>query len=204
MVYDTNAHLTTAQMNENAQFIAAFFIQHGWTKNAISGMIGNFAGESGCNFGIYESLNSGSSTNGFGLAQWTPNTKYFDWANANGYSGDHVNGELNRILYEVANNVQWIPGYKGYSYMTFAEFITSTNSPDDLASVWMYNYERPSDSSIASSEPGRRSNALNFYNTLDWSGAGGGVIEPPPPVFTPNNADIMHLLLSDCLNGWKW
>lgn len=163
MVYDSNSYLTTAQMKVNAQYIATWFIKKGWTPNAISAMLGNMQSESGINFGIYESLNSSSTTNGFGLVQWTPNTKYFNWAASNGYANDHVNGELNRILWEVANKQQW---YATSTYpISFQQFTQSTDTPYNLAMAFLKNYERPANPN----QPARGTQAQTWYDTLDWS-----------------------------------
>lgn len=182
MVYDTNAYLTQSEMTVNAQFILDFFISQGWTKSAICAMLGNMQTESTINFGIYESLDNTSTTNGFGLVQWTPNTKYFDWANANGYSGDHVNGELNRIIYELNNGVQWI-STSAYN-MTFKQFTQSNETPEYLAYAWLYDYERPS----SLNQPSRQTQARKWYDLLNGK--------------TKNS--LINLLLCDTLNGWKW
>jgi hypothetical protein len=192
MVYDTNTYLSQAEMTENAQFILDFFTGQGWTKNAICGMLGNMQSESTINFGIYESLDNTSSTNGFGIVQWTPNTKYFDWANANGYGGDHVNGEVNRIMYELANNLQWI-STSAYP-MTFQEFTQSTDTPENLAYAFINNYERPANPD----QPQRQTQARYWYDNL--TGGNGGTITPP----TNNKQNaLIHLWLSDALHGWK-
>jgi hypothetical protein len=163
VVFDSNNFLTASQMKVNAQYIATFFIRKGWTPNSIAAMLGNMQSESGINFGIYESLNAASTTNGFGLVQWTPNSKYFDWANANGYANDHVNGELNRILWELENKQQW---YGTTSYpMTFKEFTQSIDTPYNLAMAFLFDYERP----YNRNQPNRGTQATNWYNTLDWS-----------------------------------
>lgn len=47
-------------------------------------MLGNMETESTINPGIWQSLNSGNASGGFGLTQWTPATKYINWANNNG------------------------------------------------------------------------------------------------------------------------
>lgn len=180
-------------MTTNAQYLLDFFTGKGWTKNAICGMLGNMQSESTINFGIYESLDNTSSTNGFGLVQWTPNTKYFDWATANGYGSDHVNGELNRILYEVQNNVQW-SSTSSYP-MTFAQFIASTDTPENLAYAWMYDYERPA----SLDQPNRQTQARNWYDTL--TGGSGGVSAPPPSSTTTQQ--VIALFLCDALPGWK-
>lgn len=210
-VIDTNAYLTEAQAQNNAQFIANVIINSktGWTANAIAGMLGNFMQESSINFGIYESLDNTSSTNGFGIAQWTPNTKYFDWASSNGYANDHPNGESNRILYELANNIQWVTGRTGYSQVyniTFQQYIALTDPPDYCASVWMANYEGPAPASA--NEANRKQYAIDFFTggayALDYTGAtvvtggGGGGTS------SSSSTDLYQLLLSDALNGWKY
>lgn len=192
MVYDSNSYLTQDQMTVNAQYILDFFIGQGWTKEAVCGMLGNMQSESGINFGIYEGLDNTSSTNGFGLVQWTPNTKYFDWANANGYSGDHVNGELQRLLYEVANNQQW-SSTASYT-MTFAQFIASTDTPENLAYAWLYDYERPA----SLDQPSRQTQARYWYDNLTGTGSGGGT--NPPPSNQTNN--VIKMLLAGTLHGW--
>lgn len=74
------------EQTENAQIIMDNRIDNGWTKEAVSGMLGNMQIESTINAGIYQSLDSSSTTNGFGLVQWTPNTNYINWARNNGYN----------------------------------------------------------------------------------------------------------------------
>lgn len=195
MVYDTNASLNQSEMTVNAQYILNFFLGKGWSKNAICAMLGNMQTESTINFGIYESLDNTSSTNGFGLVQWTPNTKYFNWANANGYSNDHVNGELNRLLYEVANSIQWIPDghYQRYGLShaynySFSAFITSTDTPENLADAWLWNYEGAANPD----QPIRATQARSWYDSLTGNGGGSGGV-------TPTNDDLMYLILSGAL-----
>lgn len=201
MVYDSNAFLTQDEMTVNAQDLLNFFLSKGWKKESICAMLGNMQSESTINYGIYESLDSSSSTNGFGLAQWTPNTKYFDWASSNGYANDHVNGEKNRILYEVANNIQWIPDghYVRYGLshaydISFSDFVNNTGgyTVQQLADAWMWNYEGPGNPD----QPDRATQAQYWYDNL--TGTGGG-ISPPPPTQTNN---LIELWVCNALNGW--
>jgi hypothetical protein len=197
MVYDTNAFLSMDEMTVNAQYILDFFtgLNRGFTKNAICALLGNMQSESSINFGIYEGLNSASSTNGFGLVQWTPNTKYFDWASANGYANDHVNGELQRILWEIDHNQQWINSLdpKGRSFL---EFMQSADSANDLAMAFIQAYERPANPD----QPNRGTQADYWFSTLT---SGGGVI-PTPPNTQDSQKQLIQLLLADTLNGWKF
>jgi hypothetical protein len=195
MVYDENRFLTQDEMMVNAQYILDFLLGlgRGFTKNAICALLGNMQSESSINFGIYEGLDNTRTDNGFGLVQWTPNTKYFDWASANGYANDHVNGELQRILWEIDNNQQWMSSYDPQG-RTFLEFMQSQDSPSDLAMVFIQAYERPADPN----QPNRGTQAQNWFDTLN----GNGTITPPQ---TSNDSNkIIHLLLCDALNGWKW
>ena len=110
----SNAYLTQSQMDGNAQHIADFLTEKGWTRNAIAGMLGNMQRESNINPGLWESLNYGNTSGGFGLTQWTPATKYLNWAQERGYpcgndysnATAYMNGQLQRILWEVENNEQ--------------------------------------------------------------------------------------------------
>src|SRR5699024_8041502 len=98
--------LSQSEMDNNAQIIASYLTNKGWTKVAISGMLGNMQAESTINPGIWQSLSANPNL-GYGLVQWTPSTKWSAWAAQHGYAMDDGNGQLERILYEVANNLQW-------------------------------------------------------------------------------------------------
>lgn len=75
-----------------------------------------------------------------GLVQWTPYTKYTEWV-----SGDPstMDNNLSRIIYEIENNLQWIPT-QTYNF-SFEEFSKSELSPYELGLAFLANYERPAD-----------------------------------------------------------
>lgn len=83
-LYNSNSYLTLDQMKVNAQYILDYLRNRGWTKNAVCGMLGNMQTESTINPGIWQSLKKNHHSNGFGLVQWTPASKYINWANAQG------------------------------------------------------------------------------------------------------------------------
>lgn len=143
-VTSANRPLTRSEMEGNAKFIASVFRLNGWSDNAIAAMLGNMQAESGINPGRYENGDDTSTTNGFGLVQWTPNTKYKEWADANGYTdyGDIV-GQVARIKYEVDNGLQWIS--TALYPLSFSEFVVSNDDLSVLTYAFMYNYERPRD-----------------------------------------------------------
>jgi hypothetical protein len=185
MVYNTNAFLTTPEQQVNADYIYNYLNPKGWSKNAIAGMLGNMQTESTINFGIWQNLDSTNPANGFGLVQWTPSTVYTNWASANHYT-DNTVGELERIIYEKNNGLQWI-STSTYP-MTFAQFIVSTDTPENLAYAWMYNYERPA----SLNQPNRQTQARTWYTYI-----GGGSPPPPPP--PSNQNDLITLYLADVL-----
>lgn len=134
-----NRFLSLTQMQNNAKIILGYFRQQGWTDNSIYGMLGNMQSESSINPGIWEGLKPYKG--GYGLVQWTPYTKYSEWA-GEGWQ-DNGQKEMERILWESQNEAQWRTDLS-YSYkMTFAQYTKSTKSPAYLADVWLKNYERP-------------------------------------------------------------
>lgn len=181
-----NAYLSRAEMEGNAEFITYYFRALGWTDNAIAAMLGNMESESTINPGIYESLDSSSTTNGFGLVQWTPNTKYKEWADANGYGSDYgdIVGQCHRIKYELENGLQWIPTTS--FPLSFEMFSHATGNVEMLAYAFLYNYERPA----SLDQPNRQAQAvawLEFIKSLD-----GGSVTPTP---TPTKRKSMSKLL---------
>ena len=87
-----NKYLSQEEMENNAKEIYTYFKDKGWTLNAIAGVLGNMQQESTINPGLWQSLKEYNYSGGFGLVQWTPATKYTNWAVANGYAIDDGTG----------------------------------------------------------------------------------------------------------------
>lgn len=185
MVYSKNDYLTLEEMTVNAQYILNYLLGVGWTKNAVCGMLGNMQTESTINPGIWQGLNLGDTSGGYGLVQWTPATKYITWANSESLDYTAMDSQLKRILYEVQENIQWID-----SSMTFQEFTQSTDTPYNLAMRFITSYERPADPN----QPIRGSQANYWFANLN-----GGT-----PIIKNKDKEMIMMLLSDTLNGWKW
>jgi len=164
MVVTKNAYLTREEMTINANYIMNYLLQRGWTKNAIAGMLGNMETESTINSGIWQNLDAGNTALGFGLVQWTPATKYIEWATANNYNITDINGQLERLQYEMDNGIQWIATDE-YP-ITFAQFKVSTQTPEYLAQAFLKCYERPKDQN----QPDRSTQARYWFNNLDGEG----------------------------------
>lgn len=194
-----NDYLTLPEMTNNAQYIAYYLINDGWTANAIAGMLGNMQTESTINPCIWQNLISYDSTpyievegHGYGLVQWTPFNKYTIWARDNHPPYNSMDSQLERINYEVANGIQWI--VTSEFPFSFEEFKTSTQTPEYLAKAFLRNYERPRDGN----QPIRETQARYWFDTLDWSGQwNGGDGEK-------QENKIIEMLLADALNGWKF
>lgn len=155
-----NRYLTADEMKGNAAYIWQYMRGAGWSMEAVAAMLGNMESESTINPAIYESLDSSSSENGYGLVQWTPNTKFKEWADENGFTYEDIDGQLERIIYELENGLQWI-STATYN-MSFAEFSTSTHAVEILAMTFLYNYERPA----SLDQPHRGTQARAWYEYL--------------------------------------
>lgn len=168
MPVSKNDWLTQSEMEENATYIWQQMGPQGWTMESVAAMLGNMQSESTINPGIWQDLDEGNLDGGYGLVQWTPASKYIDWANQHGYPIGDINGQIDRINWELANGAQWYPTSE-YP-LTFEEFKTSTQDPYYLAMAFINCYERPADPD----QPWRGEQANEWYSFL-------GGIPPEPP-----------------------
>lgn len=166
-----NYYLTEAQMQGNALEVYTFFSGRGWSLNAISGMLGNMEKESNINPGIWQDLNYGNYSGGYGLVQWTPATNYTNWAANNGYSITDPQGQMIWIDTQTTPTGQWIPT-ADYNF-SFDAFKTSQESPEYLASAFLKNFERAG----VEVEAERRTLARKWYNYLSQYAGGSQKIE---------------------------
>lgn len=164
--------LSETESLQNAQMVVNNFIGKGWTKNALSAMLGNMRHESSINPDMYEYGYDWSADRGYGLVQWTPRSKYWDWAVSQGLQPRLGDSQLARIQYEVDQNIQWI---QTASYpLSFAQFRNSNQDVGYLTECFTWNYERPNASAGQASMPARKAFAQRCFNELNWSGEGGG------------------------------
>src|SRR5699024_7849048 len=123
---------------------------------------------------MYEYGYSWGADRGFGLVQWTPRSKFWNWGSSKGYTEKQLrsgNAQLARIDYEVDNNIQWIPKSSNFNGLTFKQFRTNSKnlSVSDLTEAFTWGYERPNAQAGAESMPARKA-----VNELKWSSGGGG------------------------------
>ena len=124
----------------NAAIVLEKLRAAGWTDNAIAAILGNMQAESGINPGAWENYQVGNLNGGFGLVQWTPATKLFTWQGGVEVDGDM---QIERILYEVQQGIQYGNPGGEFKEKTFAEFTKSEKAPGYLAAEFMKGYEKP-------------------------------------------------------------
>lgn len=187
--------LTESQSLQNAQMVVNFLSGKDWSKEAIAALIGNMRHESSINPNMYEYGYEWIDDRGFGLVQWTPRSKFWDWGIGQGYSETELrsgDSQLDRIDYEVDNNIQYIAnghsaryGYESKYDFSFADFRKNTQglTVNQLTEAFMWNYEGPAYSAGLNSLSERQAFANRAFNELDWSGTGdgGGGEEPEEP-----------------------
>ena len=166
---------TEAESLNNAQLVVHFFTARGWTKNSICALCGNMRHESSINPNIWEYGYGHSLDRGYGLVQWTPATKYINWANSNNLDWTLGSSQLARIDYEQQEGMQWIATAQ-FSF-SFNDFVNSNADIAYLTEAFGACYERPYD--LSESIESRIAFANRCLNELDWSGSGGGGVEPP-------------------------
>lgn len=169
-----NRYLSLSEMKNNARIVRDYLRSRGWTLNAVSGLLGNMEVESTINPGIWQSLNEGNMSGGFGLVQWTPATNFTSWAEEKGYSIDDGYAQLRWINEETTSFGQWI-STSDYP-MTFEEFKTSTASVGDLASAFLKNFERAG----VEAEAERIGNAQFWYLYLSANDPENPIIPETP------------------------
>lgn len=187
--------LTEEQSLQNAQMVVNFLSGKDWSKESIAALIGNMRHESSINPNMYEYGKEWVDDWGFGLVQWTPRSKFWDWGLAQGYSETDLrsgDSQLARIDYEVDNNIQYIADGHSARYgeaskydFSFADFRQNTQglTVNQLTEAFMWNYEGPAYSAGTGSLGERQAFANRAFNELDWSGSsdGGGGETPTEP-----------------------
>lgn len=181
-------YLNRAEQKVNAMYIYKALTAAGWTLNAIAGILGNIEAESTINPGLWENqtvrdIHAEDIQKGFGLTQWTPYSKYVKWVKdtliSNAPTEDQaaytkicenavatMDANINRILYEVANNLQY-SSTDSYNY-SFTEFTKSDKTPYELACAFAWNYERSWVVLYGSDEEKRQLRELRGGNANYW------------------------------------
>lgn len=191
-----NRYLTRAEQDNNAVKFYYTMSRLGASYNAILGMLANIEHESTINPGIWENLDAFNG--GYGLVQWTPYTKYSQWA-GQGWR-DNGQKECERIWYEAENNEQWFDnpvalqyGYTVVPPVTLMQFMTSTENPKVLADYWLLYYEHP-DESYISGRIAQHQAKVDYYNQLLGGGSPIPPVPPPVPPHGGHSSKFMYMI----------
>lgn len=196
-VISANRYLTQAEMRANAIYIAAYLLDQGWTLQAISGMLGNMQHESSINPGIWQNLDEGNLSMGYGLVQWTPATNLINWAENEGLEPSDIDTQIMRILYEKENGSQYY-ATEGYN-LSFTEFAQSTEEPYYLACAFAWNYERSWVVLYGSEEEKEALRQQRGGSALEWFTYLSGVDLPS----LPKTKGMKKLMLyAMAIEGW--
>lgn len=179
---------TSNEAIDNAKSIYEVLGGLGWTVNAVCGLLGNISHEGGMNPWRWQSDRVPSKNEspwrnkGYGFTQFTPGGKYINdpfAINSTGYApnfsdktGLPSDGYAQMIFVDAKADYYPTAKYQ----MSYADFKISESDPETLASVWLYNYERPSAENARKTEPSRRSSALYWWGVLN-----GEPVPPPTP-----------------------
>lgn len=178
-----NRYLTQSEQVNNATEVYNYLSSVGYSYNSICAILGNMVIESTINPNIWQGLNEGNRSGGYGLCQWTPMTKIINFLSNYGIS-DWTNGS-NQLFCLITNSSQWsnsgdpnAPSVR--PPITWNGFKTSTLDVVTLTNYFMYYWERPSyDTSVNRIEE-RRQWAQYYYNYF-----GGTTPTPPSPPIPP-------------------
>lgn len=188
---------TSQEALDNANMIYSVLSAHGWTVNAVCGILGNQGHESGYNPWRWQNDHVQPTTNspwkdiGYGLVQFTPGGKYINDPAAQAFPGYGPNfSDRHGLLTDGNAQLLFINEYADYyktsAYpLSYEEFKASEQSAEYLASAWLYNYERPGDPSAT--EAARREEAAYWWGIL------GGTTPPHPTPTTRKTPLWMYL-----------
>ena len=175
----TDVYLQQEKRNENAKLIWDYLINLTWTPQAVAGILGNMDVESTMNPALIEGrgthtlidnntcLAIGTGT-GVGLVQWTGHTdtppagqKLASFAIR--YNKNWYDGELQcfRLQRECEEDIQFDHGVVDGVSWDWQSYIASEESPEQLAKVWQYLYERGGTDTLT-----RQQKARYYYNLM--------------------------------------
>lgn len=175
----TDVYLQQDKRNENAKLIWDYLTNLTWTPQAVAGILGNMDVESAMNPALIEGrgthtlidnntcLAIGTGT-GVGLVQWTGHTdtppagqKLASFAIR--YNKNWYDGELQcfRLQRECEEDIQFDHGVVDGVSWDWQSYIASEESPEQLAKVWQYLYERGGTDTLT-----RQQKARYYYNKM--------------------------------------
>lgn len=165
--------LTDAESLNNAQELVNWCVANipNVTENALKALMGNAKAESGINPGREEVGGSG-----YGIFQWTPKSKLTDWCAERGLDPTQGESQMQRFKFEIDNGLQWFANPDATPVtppFSLLEYMQSNLDITTLTWYFMWYYEHPNSDPDVNHIYKRIDWANNFFNGIDYSGAGG-------------------------------
>ena len=129
---------SNSYMTHNAELIFNYLTDRGWTYNAVMAVLGNFSYECYINPAQTQiGYPIGGNKGGYGLAMWTPQTKYRNWAASHNYN---VNSGIYQLEYLDTVTSEWHQK-AAYNNMTYDDFRYGNHSVSYLTEAFFDCYE---------------------------------------------------------------
>lgn len=129
----------------NAENIYDLLRYYGWKHKPICAVLGNMIAESVMNPAQGEIDKKYLADWGYGLCQWTPSTKYTNWAKQNNHNVYLATFQVEFLDDTGASEWQINPNYNyNLTWNEFINYDSSAHSVDWLAMAFFRNYERGS------------------------------------------------------------
>lgn len=184
-VTNENRHLTEQEGLTNCYYLVAWFTHYGFaTVNAACAIAGNAYHEIHCNPGGSEHhYEPPDMTLGYGIIQWTPATKIFNYAARVGKPVNDMDTQLEFIVWESQNGHGYWPQPSYPIPESYQAFLASTLDVDYLSRAFTICAESRTASQASINERAQWSQYI-----YDWC-----VSDPPELVV--NDAHRMKLIL---------
>lgn len=171
--------------SEIQQYVYDFLYKKGVPHITICAIMGNITGESGWN---PDSIEHGSGI-GFGLCQWSFSRREtlegygttlqhqceFLWTELTG-----ENKNITGASYQwISNPADSVDGGEGFSFSN-SDFMSGNGNLATLTKAFCYCWERPA-YATNHLDSTRIPSAESFYNSMSYSGSGGGETPDPEP-----------------------
>ena len=162
VVTDAYGALTADEKYDNAILTYYALVHMGFTDEAAAGVMGNIQAEGDFNPGQWEHGFNMAPSSGYGMFQYTPSTKYTNYAVIQGVdiNDPDQNGPC-QIRWLDDHPSQWNASAAGYSYDAYKQLTDERAA----AIAWMLYWERPASTSPAQ-QRARADNASYWLNEI--------------------------------------
>lgn len=162
VVTDAYGALTADEKYDNAILTYYALVHMGFTDEAAAGVMGNIQAEGDFNPGQWEHGFNMAPSSGYGMFQYTPSTKYTDYATIMGVDiNDPDQNGPSQVQWLDDHPSQWKASAAGYSYDAYKQLTDERAA----AIAWMLYWERPA-STTPAQQRARANNASYWLNEI--------------------------------------